>query len=112
MMKTMNLDRTGRRISLMTRKYYSMLFGGTLTMMVTVILLMSDSVIAGAVMEFQPVALFVKQKGSGTPYVEGAVGSLVLFSVRVKDQKSPSVLLLAFDHPFSVRHADYGEPGK
>ena len=40
----------------MTRKYYSMLFGGTLTMMVTVILLMSDSVIAGAVIGSDAVA--------------------------------------------------------
>ncbi len=38
-----------RRQALMTKKYYSMLLGGTLTMMVVSILLMSDSVIAGAV---------------------------------------------------------------
>ena len=33
----------------MTKKYYSMLLGGTLTIMVTSIMLMSDSIIAGAV---------------------------------------------------------------
>ena len=37
------------RPTLMTKKYYSMLLGGTLTMMVTSIMLMSDSIIAGAV---------------------------------------------------------------
>ena len=35
--------------ALMTKKYYSMLLGGTLTMMVVSILLMSDSIVAGAV---------------------------------------------------------------
>ena len=35
--------------TLMSKKYYSMLLGGTLTMMVVSLLLMSDSIIAGAV---------------------------------------------------------------
>ena len=35
--------------ALMSKKYYSMLLGGTLTMMVVSILLMSDSIVAGAV---------------------------------------------------------------
>lgn len=42
--------------SLMSRKYFSMLFGGTLTMMVVAVLLMSDSVIAGAVIGADAVA--------------------------------------------------------
>ena len=37
-----------RQSTLMSKKYFSMLLGGTLTMMVASILLMSDSVIAGA----------------------------------------------------------------
>ena len=42
--------------ALMTKKYYSMLLGGTLTMMVASVMLMSDSVIAGAVIGSNAVA--------------------------------------------------------
>lgn len=45
-----------RRSTLMSKKYFSMLLGGTLTMMVASILLMSDSVIAGAVIGSDAVA--------------------------------------------------------
>ena len=45
-----------RHQALMSKKYYSMLLGGTLTMMVVSILLMSDSVIAGAVIGSDAVA--------------------------------------------------------
>jgi len=38
-----------RQPTMMSKKYYSMLLGGTLTYMVISLLLMSDSVIAGAV---------------------------------------------------------------
>ncbi len=40
--------RTARQQTLMSKKYYSMLLGGTLTMVMTSFLLMSDSIIAGA----------------------------------------------------------------
>ena len=40
---------TRKPATMMSKKYYSMLLGGTLTMMVVSVLLMSDSVIAGAV---------------------------------------------------------------
>ena len=42
--------------TLMSQKYYSMLFGGTLTMMVVSALLMSDSIIAGMVVGSDAVA--------------------------------------------------------
>lgn len=45
-----------RQPTLMSKKYFSMLLGGTLTMMVATILLMSDSVIAGAVIGSDAVA--------------------------------------------------------
>lgn len=44
----MNLFAKGKQ-TMMSKKYYSMLLGGTLTYMVVSVLLMSDSVIAGAV---------------------------------------------------------------
>ena len=40
----------------MRKKYFSMLLGGTLTMMVVSIMLMSDSIIAGAVLGSDAVA--------------------------------------------------------
>lgn len=40
---------SGSQQTMMSKKYYSMLLGGTLTYMVVSLLLMSDSVIAGAV---------------------------------------------------------------
>ncbi len=52
----MKHDLPNGRSSLMSRKFYSMLFGGTLTMMVTAVLLMSDSVIAGTVIGADAVA--------------------------------------------------------
>ena len=45
-----------RQPTLMSKKYFSMLLGGTLTMMVASVLLMSDSVIAGAVIGSDAVA--------------------------------------------------------
>ena len=45
-----------RQQTLMSKKYFSMLLGGTLTMMVVSLLLMSDSVIAGAVIGSDAVA--------------------------------------------------------
>ena len=45
-----------RQSTLMSKKYFSMLLGGTLTMMVASILLMSDSVIAGAAIGSDAVA--------------------------------------------------------
>ena len=45
-----------RKPTLMSKKYFSMLLGGTLTMMVASVLLMSDSVIAGAVIGSDAVA--------------------------------------------------------
>ncbi len=45
-----------RQPKLMSKKYFSMLLGGTLTMMVASIMLMSDSVIAGAVIGSDAVA--------------------------------------------------------
>ena len=42
--------------TLMSKKYYSMLLGGTLTMMVVSALLMSDSIIAGAAVGSSAVA--------------------------------------------------------
>lgn len=42
--------------TLMSKKFYSMLLGGTLTMMVVSVLLMSDSVIAGALIGADAVA--------------------------------------------------------
>ena len=45
-----------RKKTLMSEKYMSMLLGGTLTMMVVSALLMSDSVIAGAVIGSHAVA--------------------------------------------------------
>ena len=40
----------------MSKKYFSMLLGGTLTMMVASVMLMSDSFIAGAVIGSEAVA--------------------------------------------------------
>lgn len=48
--------RKGRKKTLMSGKFFSMLLGGTLTMMVVSILLMSDSVIAGIVVGSDAVA--------------------------------------------------------
>ena len=48
--------RAKRHPSLMRKKYFSMLLGGTLTMMVVSIMLMSDSIIAGAVLGADAVA--------------------------------------------------------
>lgn len=45
-----------RQRTLMSKKYYSMLLGGTLTMMVVSALLMSDSIIAGAAVGSSTVA--------------------------------------------------------
>lgn len=45
-----------RQRTLMSKKYYSMLLGGTLTMMVVSALLMSDSIIAGAAVGSSAVA--------------------------------------------------------
>lgn len=45
-----------RHKTLMSKKYYSMLLGGTLTMMVVSMLLMSDSIIAGVVVGSEAVA--------------------------------------------------------
>ena len=45
-----------RQGTLMSKKYYSMLLGGTLTMMVVSALLMSDSIIAGAAVGSSAVA--------------------------------------------------------
>lgn len=45
-----------RRKTLMSKKYYSMLVSGTLTMMVVSVLLMSDSVIAGTMIGTDAVA--------------------------------------------------------
>ena len=42
--------------TMMSKKFYSMLLGGTLTMMVVSIMLMSDSIIAGAVIGSDAVA--------------------------------------------------------
>ena len=48
--------RAKRQQTLMSKKYFSMLLGGTLTMMVVSIMLMSDSIIAGAVLGSDAVA--------------------------------------------------------
>ncbi len=47
---------TKRQPTLMSKKYFSMLLGGTLTMMMVSIMLMSDSIIAGAVIGSDGVA--------------------------------------------------------
>lgn len=48
--------RAKRQPTMMSKKFYSMLLGGTLTMMVVSIMLMSDSIIAGAVIGSEAVA--------------------------------------------------------
>ena len=45
-----------RQPTLMSKKYYSMLLGGTLTMMMSSLMVMSDSLIAGAVIGADAVA--------------------------------------------------------